>query len=77
MAANKFTLKFWQGKWYCMVVMPDGNHVEIASDTDLTFTQWQAKVQQVWQDSQNPPPQPGQCTCLKCGKSFLCPNRTV
>jgi hypothetical protein len=52
MAADKFTLKLWQEKWHCSVVMPDGSHAEIPSETDLTGTEWQKKIEDVWAASQ-------------------------
>ena len=71
----KFVSKSATGKYYCDVIMPNGQKVELSSDTDLNYTQWNVRIQAAWDEIQKPPPQPGQCTCLKCGKNFVCPNR--
>ena len=52
---DKFELTLWNGQYYAKVVMPDGSKPELKSVTDLTHTQWKAKIQKAWEDSQKPP----------------------
>jgi hypothetical protein len=57
---SKFTVKLWNNKYYCSVVMPDGTKQELNSDKDLTYSQWQEKIKAVWEASQKPP-EPEKC----------------
>ena len=52
---DKFELTLWNGQYYAKVRMPDGALQEIKSAEDLTYSQWKAKIQKAWEDSQKPP----------------------
>jgi len=58
MIADKFSLKLWNDAYYCSVVFPDGTRQELKSDADLTYSQWQAKIDAAWAAKQVPEPQP-------------------
>jgi hypothetical protein len=73
---DKFQVKFWNGSYYCKVMMPNGQSVELKSGDDLTYTQWQEKIQAAWDDIQNPEPTPEECQCPKCKANFVCENRS-
>jgi hypothetical protein len=72
---DRFRIKFWNGKYYCQVVFPDGVAREFKSDVDLTFTEWKAIAVAAWEEHQNPEPEPGECQCPKCRATFVCENR--
>lgn len=74
--STKFQLDFWNGQYYCKTTMPDGSKSEIKSDKDLTYTQWQEKIKEIWDASQIPQPVE-ECRCPACEKSFICPNRGI
>ena len=57
---TKFEVKLWNGNYYCKVIMPDGSKQELNSKSDLTYTQWQVKIQDAWDASQIPP-EPDKC----------------
>jgi len=52
---DKFELRLWNGQYYAKARMPDGNIQELKSADDLTYSQWKAKIQKAWEDSQEPP----------------------
>ena len=52
---DKFELTLWNGQYYAKARMPDGALQEIKSAEDLTYSQWKAKIQKAWEDSQKPP----------------------
>ena len=71
---DEFTVKLWNGKYYCKGKFPNGNKFELKSDTDLLYEQWKKKVDKAWEDSQNPEPEPDECQCPKCKETFVCEN---
>lgn len=58
MIVDKFSVKFWNGQYYCSVIFPDGSRQELKSATDLTFSGWQAEIEKAWAASQVPPELP-------------------
>lgn len=55
---EKFTLRLWNGSYYCAVKFPDGTSQELKSTTDLNYKQWQVKIEDAWKAHIAPPPEP-------------------
>lgn len=71
---DEFIIKFWNGQYYCKIRFPDGTKQELKSKDDLTYTQWQEKIKAAWETHQNPDPEPDECKCPECKKTFVCEN---
>jgi hypothetical protein len=72
---DEFGIKFWNGKFWCRGKFPNGKGFELKSDTDLLYEQWKEKVEKAWEEAQNPEPEPDECKCPECKKTFVCENR--
>lgn len=62
---DKFQLKFWNGQYYATVKFPDGTLQELKSNEDLTYKQWEEKLEKAWAGSQIPPVVET-CLCSQC-----------
>ncbi len=69
---DKYTLKFWNNTYYCLVRFPDGSSQELKSDKDLTYTGWQELITKTWEEKDKPPEPTKEWVCPGCGKSFVC-----
>lgn len=52
----KFQIALWNGQYYCRGRFPDGVGFELKSNTDLTYTQWEAMYQTALDEHDNPSP---------------------
>jgi hypothetical protein len=52
---DKFSVRFWNGEYYCAVKLSDGSSQELKSATDLNYTQWQTRISAAWAEKQIPP----------------------
>jgi len=71
---DRFSVKFWNGFYYCNVVFPDRTKQELKSKDDLKYRQWQEKITAAWEAHQNPKPEQDECQCPKCKANFVCEN---
>lgn len=71
----KFEMEFWNGSYYFRGKFPDGVSFELKSKEDLTYTKWDEKYQLALKEHNEPAPQPNECQCPECKKTFVCPNR--
>lgn len=67
----------WNGKFYGKGNFPDGDTFEVNSDKDLNYSGWSLLVQTAWNEKNKPPLPTEPCKCPICGKSFVCPNRSL
>jgi len=72
---DKFRVRFWNDVYYCKALFPDGSTHELKSRDDLTYRQWQIKLTEAWDAHQDPEPEPDECQCPECKKTFVCENR--